>query len=201
MPDQVRDIPIIYSAPMIRALIDDRKTQTRRLAWRPTKPTPAFPEGTMRATLWQNVRPGDRLWVRENIRLVSQGPGHTIGITYVADGSMGNVHFYEVREHKVKRIGITPCIHMPRWASRLTLIVTAVKREPLDTIREEDAMAEGAAPILVPPDGGSAPHVEGFRELWCSLHGAESWSSQEVVAVSFRVIKCNIDNEQEKSHG
>ncbi len=76
-----------------------------------------------------------------------------------------------------------PSIHMPRAASRITLEITGVRVEKLQEISEADAMAEGATPVLVPPDGGSAPHVEGFRVLWESINGAGSWDANPWVWV------------------
>jgi hypothetical protein len=83
---------------------------------------------------------------------------------------------------------------MPRWASRLTLTVTDVRVQRLQDISEEDAIAEGASPVLVPPDGGSAPHVEGFRALWNDLHGPDAWDANPwVSAITFTVHHGNID--------
>jgi hypothetical protein len=79
--------------------------------------------------------------------------------------------------------GWRPAIHMPRWASRITLRITEVRVERLHAISEEDAEAEGAEPVLVPPDGGSAPHVEGFREIWERINGADAWDDSPWVWV------------------
>lgn len=99
-------------------------------------------------------------------------------------------------------------IHIPRVRSRITLVVTATKIERLQAMRESDCIAEGAELIELkgnPVDNGpmvrlSPSHVYGtprtwFRELWDSLHGAESsWDTNpEVVALTFVVHKQNID--------
>jgi len=107
--------------------------------------------------------------------------------------------------------GSVPSLHMPRWASRLTLIVTATKIERLQDISEEDAIAEGISEIHtqntfgvpkrmygVQVDGGYAFYCssarESFMSLWCDLHGPDARNKNpEVVAISFRVIKANID--------
>lgn len=89
-----------------------------------------------------------------------------------------------------------PSIHMPRWANRITLTVTDVRVQRLQDIRENDAMAEGAPPVLVPPDGGSCPHVEGFRDIWNTIHGPEAWDANPwVAAISFTVQHGNIDGD------
>lgn len=195
-----RDIPIIYSGPMVRALIENRKTMTRRLAWRPSGKSMGVPGVTdkAKASPWQYVKPGDRLWVRENFapRLDEEKPNPHYA-KYRADNGHGQTPCDPMDFHSYPRKW-TPSIHMPRWASRLTLIVESTKIERLQDISESDAMDEGAGPILVPPDGGGAPHVEGFIHLWQSLHGPGSWDDNPwVVAIRFRVIKANVDQLKE----
>lgn len=207
------DIPIIFSAPMIRALIEGRKTQTRRLAWTWRKPSISFPEGRKAATSWQNVKPGDRLWARETFsgeRCWQDIPPSGWGwdtmqrpteFWYWADGNPSDGEWTRP----------VPSIHMPRWASRLTLIVAATKIEPLQAISEADAKAEGCG-LYVPGHGFIEPHElaegysnylaprMGFEEIWNILHGADSWQSNpEVVALTFRVIKANIDAPEAKA--
>jgi hypothetical protein len=81
---------------------------------------------------------------------------------------------------------------MPRWASRLTLEITDLRVQRLQQISEEDAMAQGAPPVLVPPDGGSAPHVEGFRDWWDRNAGGRpgwAWADNPWVwALTFRRV-------------
>lgn len=182
------DRSIIFSAPMVRALLDGRKTMTRRLAWRaPLQPRP---------TIWQNVGPGDRLWVREGFcpRYFDDG-----NPAYKADWTTGSADV--AMEPKW-----TTSIHMPRWASRLTLIVTATKIERLQDISEGDAKAEGArwynghgvghSGFRHDPDDGYVwPRAtESFGRLWICLHGDDAWwANPEVVALTFTVHKQNID--------
>lgn len=183
------DHPIIFSATMIRALLDGRKSMTRRLAWTER-------HGGTKASQWTFVEPNDRLWVRESI---TRSGGL---IQYVADGHTthrpwGGIWLQDPR----------PSIHMPREISRLTLIVTATKVERLDQISEDDAKAEGA----IFHDGHGVGH-SGWRHdrshgyvhknartsfacLWDRLHGEGSFNAcQEVVALTFTVHKCNIDS-------
>lgn len=180
------DHPIIFSAPMVRALLDGRKTMTRRLAWR---------EGGRqkgKASPWQRVRPGDRLWVQETWAPVQfaiedyprRGYPNALTPAFAADwhqGEPGNRWL--------------PSIHMPKWASRLTLTVTATKIERLNAIDEGDAVMEGMQPARRLSCGGLNNHpVEDFCNLWQALHGEGSWDANpEVVALTFTVHNVNID--------
>lgn len=224
-----RDIPVIFSAPMVRALLDGRKTMTRRLAWR-QYPDPEVLIGksakgfdvvrdeqdgsiihVRKATPWQKVEPGDRLWVRESF---TRKGGKIYEWRYSADDEPFPNYFIETDmkmavgfvgwSRSVARESI-PSIHMPRVFSRLTLVVTATKIERLQNMSHKDAIAEGVAEFRsgetmfgVPVDGGfeypGMTPQESFMSLWSSLHGAESWNENpEVVALTFRVIRANID--------
>jgi hypothetical protein len=191
--------PIIFSAPMIRALLDGRKTMTRRLRYVPSGPG-------QRESNWVRVRPGDRLWVRESHQLIDLHPSTTLcayrancdgdRFTYAGDGSVEIIRVTKWR----------PSIHCPRWASRLTLTMTERKIERLQDISRADAIAEGlrltSAQIeefFAWPD----PHHmhswlsprAAFRWLWNTLHGAGAWESNpEIVALRFTVERRNIDD-------
>lgn len=142
-------------------------------------------------------------------------------VHFAADGEDENpCEFYAHRSLDGKKvlspqeIPWRPSIHMPRWASRLTLIVAATKFEPLQDISEEDAIAEGVVKNEV-VDGTRCTHVPGlpetalycedgvsaglvFEKLWASIHGPESLDANpEVVAITFRVVKENIDRIKE----
>ena len=205
------DRPIIFSAPMVRALLARRKTQTRRLATSPLR----------------RVEVGDRLYVRESFATVNSecGPGWA----YKSDGNFiqpdydgddfgaGPSFNYDkypgsytmwFADLMASAPGHpwTPSIHMPRWASRLTLIVEGVKVEPLQVISEADAEAEGVVwdsadgfDVWYVP-GANVPHTataaECFNGLWSSLHTSEGerWQDNpDVVALTFRVVRGNID--------
>lgn len=212
------DVPIIFSAPMVRAWLAGRKTMTRRLAWgepfaidlgdyepRTTWKTIERKDDTplfAKATLWQRVQPGDRLWVREAIGRRPFGGYATNGaeeIYYAADGDEGESITeeagFDIAPWWNNKGKLTP-IHMPRWVSRLTLVVTATKVEPLQEISEADAMAEGTqlSETIRGRQVWHASHRAAFAALWTNLHGAESWQvNPEVVALTCRVIKQNID--------
>ncbi len=194
---ETRERPILMSGPMVQAILDGRKTQTRRVV-KPVPPPDSHWDdaaklfaidgsslGVMRSCPYGWT--GDRLWVKEGYsRCVCDAcekawpkegkPGH--GVTYRADGERADWVYQSP-------------IFMPRWASRLTLEITEVRVQRVAKISEADAMAEGAAPMLVPPDGGSAPHVEGFRALWDSLNAKRGygWATNcWVWAISFRAV-------------
>jgi len=202
----VTDIPIIFSAPMVRALLDGRKTQTRRLAWRePVKGAEYDPRTDTqwktkreRPSPWQKVKPGDRLWVKEGWGTdpcydhIKPRDLKATWRIYTAHTGGLVLGFHQARSSR----------YMPRWASRLTLHVEAVKIERLQDISEEDARAEGVQQVGIETGAilaSSAPveigsYAAAFCDLWESLHGRESWDANpEVVALTFRVEARNID--------
>lgn len=197
----MRERPILFSAPMVRAILAGAKTQTRR----PVKPRKdraigcelACHElaGEVNAGDYMNApwAPGDRLWVRETFCddwHMDRGV-----IEYRADGELDSDMF---------DAGCTwrPSIHMPRWASRITLEVTDVRVERLQDISEKDAQAEGiertedffGCPcwrVYGEPDGADvvAPDdpIGSYRSLWESINGPGSWEANPWVwVVSFR---------------
>lgn len=240
MPDK----PIIFSAPMVRALLDGRKSQTRRVL----KPQPepwaeavevAPYKGYGRAgELIQRTRDdsrqhglgkapyavGDRLWVRETLtsfghygdKPTAHYPADHTGVPHcgAAPGRADGRAYWQWKRNTL------PSIHMPRWASRLTLLVTGVKVERLQEISEEDARAEGVRRIgdnfpgaTCFDDGPNFYTVEltgqglsldwsfnqptareCFAGLWNHLHGDEAWQANPwVVAITFTVHRANID--------
>lgn len=202
---------------MVRALLDGRKTMTRKLARR------AFRDSDPRSEMiryqvdgqnyvgsvvckkppspWQKVEIGDRLWVRESF---TRKGGKIYEWRYSADDEPFPSYFIET-DLAVGFVGWSrsvacesiPSIHMPRVFSRLTLVVTSTKIERLQDISEADAKAEG---WTLHPEVSADPEVhrdaarDWFSDLWTDLHGVESWrSNPEVVALSFKVVRQNID--------
>lgn len=271
--------PILFSAPMVRALAAGRKTQTRRVV----KPAPPSYDavkmlsgdgftifndrsslsgahfrvggpvwavrqlvGEMANTGWvcPYGAPGDRLWVRETWRVGAWRDDGRVALDYAASPDLVRTPWLRppvdvfrrlhvqgladcrraltrgvlpLEEHADGRFswphGGSPCrwrpsIHMPRWASRLTLEVTAVRVERLQAISEEDARAEGARRFddlpsthpygqdarwsCVEPKSteeclGSARMA--FGNLWNSINGADSWASNPWVwVVTFKRV-------------
>ncbi|AZB65009.1 hypothetical protein EBL87_15130 [Cereibacter sphaeroides] len=190
------DRPIIFSAPMVRALLNGQKSQTRRVLKKRAAMNALAVFGPSFLLLPGNIdlvgcAPGDRLWVRE-AWTARMEHGWTIAdarsrmfreeILYRADGDDGE--------------GWWPSIRMPREFSRTTLIVTGVRVERLQDISGEDCAAEGACEFaLMPPtDEEAAEGRDVFRDLWNSLHGPEAWDANPwVAAISFTVHRSNID--------
>jgi hypothetical protein len=188
------DRPIIFSAPMVRALLDSRKIMTRRMAWHERRV--ADPVGKLklvgdRPTLWTRVKPGDRLWVREGWRRDvdygtpvyradypgGESPPPPDAIPLIIYKAVNDFYRWQ-----------SP-IHMARSSSRLTLIVTAVKIERLQKITHEEAEAEG-----IKCDMSVRGFRDHFSELWNRLHGPGSWDANpEVFALTFTVHQQNID--------
>jgi len=192
------DRPILFSAPMVRALLGGRKTQTRRVvnqiphdpALRPGmagyKPAPLH--------LWQaapggpyflpRYAVGDRLWVREAHFWVSGW-----GWRYVAD----NEDLTEQRDAgEVWRT--KPSIHMPRRASRITLTVTDVRVQRLHDCSEADALAEGCKGYVSRGGWGGLSPQEEYRTLWDEINGPGAWEANPwVSAYTFTVARGNID--------
>lgn len=188
--------PILFSAPMVKAILAGTKTQTRRvikpLSGEPTRegdifvswPSDAFiREG---ATFRTRFSPGDTLWVREAWRTIGNAPlsecvDHR-DIMFRASVSATEAGMFTWK----------PSIHMPRWASRITLRVTAVKVERLQDISETDAEAEGCEEGYCVVDGiaeGWSAKSD-FQRLWTSINGAASWEANPyVAAISFERVK------------
>ena len=189
------DRPIICSAPMVQALLAGRKTMTRRVL----KPQPGFTgkmwhiagrgggcfvsEETEIADAALDHIPfaiGDRLWCREAHWFTDDGDSVPVA---------GNEQASEGEQ-------LRSPIHMPRWASRLTLVVTDVRVQRVQDISEDDAIAEGIeatrvteAEILAMPLA-----LPGFRSLWNRIHGPDAWERNDwVAAVTFTTHQCNID--------
>ena len=200
--------PILFKPDMVNAILEGRKTQTRRIV----KPQPEMVsdrriepwEGdpaALKILLERNKRgcpygaPGDVLWVRETFsgpwgcrRLKPTDWPKGCPIWYWADGDQSDF----------EATGPKPSIHMPRWASRLTLEITDVRVERLQDISEDDARAEGARLELAEVDsvrlGAEASHRSGFQNLWKSINGEESWASNPWVwVVEFQPHHMNVD--------
>ena len=178
----MKESPILFSAPMVRALLAGTKTQTRRI-FKPDRMTwdangryttyamrggelSTTGSGPFKPSSWLHYcpygQPGDRLWVRETFARIDGQTRPWIETDYQATYTHG--------DRLGDTLGIkkrwTPSIHMPRHASRITLEVTGVRVETLGVISHEDALAEGVSSI------------EEYKALWININGAwlpETW--------------------------
>lgn len=175
----MKERPILFSGEMVRAILDGRKTQTRRLAKGVVEVIDGAPVGGRgKGTLPL----GDRLWVRETL---AQDDGGTW--RYAADRAVINLPEDDDANGVAcdwlerKRGTVNVSIHMPRWASRLTLEITALRVERLQRITPDDVRAEGVAGWTQ----GTA-----FERLWDSINGDRApWASNPWVwAISFRKL-------------
>ncbi|EPH1852755.1 hypothetical protein ACJJBP_22785 [Pseudomonas aeruginosa] len=217
----MKERPILFTGPMVRAILEGRKTVTRRVV----TPQPDFlgsmvdpntPFKTLDAGLHARIKcpygePGDRLWVREtwtdvnmcgapalayradeDIRDLMEEPG------FLDDRGAFNYDDPRVKPYpfacwyaELDQARWRPSIHMPRWASRILLEITAVRVERLQDISEEQALAEGVrgepcdharqACADIGCWGDTAKGAFGF--LWEQLNGAGAWQANPWVWV------------------
>lgn len=211
----IKERPILFRGPMVRAILEGRKTQTRRLV------RPQVPEGYLydeltglfvaKGSLLGLIRsypygvPGDRLWVREKLEWNTSKGLDRGYLCYGADGA--KVKGIPADAKPVTRKGL-PGMFMSKWARRLWLEIVKVRVERLQDITEADAKAEGFAAEGDPeemdvesPDGidrGAGPgyfsprtHIAGFMRSWDSHNAAPfDWTSNPWVwVVEFRRLK------------
>lgn len=180
------DRAILCTGSVVRNLIDGYQTQDRRPLSHPLA----------------RCHVGDRLWVRENFTPQTNCTDGVI-MLYEASraraGSEAKVLVPMPGGSIMPKLNIQrPSIHMPRWASRLTLVVTEVRQQRLRDISSDDAQAEGIQKCYLTwsADGeayGRTPR-DAFSALWGGLYGEGSWDANpEVVALTFTVHHCNID--------
>lgn len=180
-----REVPILFSAPMVQAILAGRKTQTRRTLHtdhfcRPELDTDRREwqifDGDTVALRWRaRWVPGDRLWVKETIiaapalNILTGEPldGHWQA-EYAADkGWVVDERGFNLLPWWNPNRTTLSSIHMPRWASRITLLVTDIRVQRLREISEEDAMAEGM--IWDPPTAEDAE----WWSAYCAEHGED----------------------------
>lgn len=200
----LKERPILFSGPMVRAILQGKKTQTRRII----KPQPRWDGDlwwlgdkyflsveAMKDHLFHNVYGtkgtpygslyefgGDRLWVRETWGLHDTEP---------KDGPDGAHVYFRATDgdrHELRYQLWRPSIFMPRWASRITLEIDDVRAERLQEITEEDAIAEGAQCAGVP---ASLTNRGAFAKLWDTLNASRGfgWNQNPWVwVIEFRRI-------------
>lgn len=200
MTDTPKERPILFNAEMVRAVLDGRKTQTRRIAkitegghvkevrghrrWHPRDDN-----ATLACPLGQ---PGDLLWVRETWGDCTTGSCAMSVTKYDQPWYRADADTYGLLGHDgygpvyAEDILWRPSIHMPRQASRITLRITDVCVQRLHDISEDDAHAEG---VTHKEHGGSTAR-EGFQRLWDSINGNGAWAGNPWVwAMTFERVK------------
>lgn len=209
----MKERPILFSGPMVRALLAGTKTQTRRVLKQATGPSlsvgidddaPGVAELSwlygdgpghdvdeqIKRVACPHGQPGDRLWVRETFAKVIGQSGGWIETDYFATYTHG--------DRLGDTLGIkkrwTPSIHMPRAASRILLEIAGVRVERLQDISEADARAEGLIPARGPLGSQMWEYSEktggqfsdprvAFHMLWESINGPGSWQTNPWVWV------------------
>lgn len=199
----MKERPILFNAEMVKAILSGRKTQTRRMVKLPLRDVNMGCElagnelaGEVKAGDYSNCplwKPGDQLWVRETWSDVNNAGCPSVA--YRADGEVRdlgeedgeeadpNLEKYWFATWYPDLINGTegrwrPSIHMPRWASRINLLITGVRVERLDDISLHDARCEG---IVDHHNVGQEKYL--FSRLWRDIYGEESWSDNPWVWV------------------
>lgn len=221
------DRPILFSAPMVRSLLAGRKSQTRRLI--PSATVDAYYEyddwcrsvsaGVPTSRQWEpeyflertRIKAGDRLWVREAWRLPNSfdedspvraatrvHPSFKPNVFFEADGAVRSAGAATGKPGRLRA-----SMHMPRWASRLTLTVTDVRVHRINDIKGRDIIAEGVrcdgcydTGHSACRDGGCFAQRIAFENLWDGINGLGCMASNPFVAAyTFTVEHRNIDAE------
>lgn len=252
---EVKERPILFGGAMVNAILEGRKTQTRRViknfpeyergveapqkargiaprhsapyfdCYRNEKKTESNPRGDSEHWCWWDEydrmgngwlkcpygKPGDRLWVRE--KFLVEVPGD---YRYDAEGIPPGEYPAHLQKESIVHYAATntlktlgawkPSIHMPRWASRITLEIVSVRVERIQEISSWGAEMEGVAhtEFWTPKEMDCRPFEEKwwddfhfwshypqivFKRLWESIHGSDSWEANPWVwVVEFKVL-------------
>lgn len=200
----MKERPILFKGPMVRAILEGRKTQTRRIFYvkdpmgvkraitSPDEEIIQFNDGTFNYSSTGGLSgpyvcryggPGCHLWVRERGWIAQSKQAF---IPFLGNERSGLPKSPDGTPYKA-----CPSIHMPRWASRITLEIVNIRVERLQEISEEDAKAEGCDPI------GGENNLEryrsGFYHLWDSINGKAypCDSNPWAWVIEFRRVPCS----------
>lgn len=199
----MRERPILFNADMVRAVLEGRKTQTRRIMREQPEVIPKEDEFgkpgfwipfNAGKTMVRNEDmyiacpfglKGDRLWVRETFRVHSRATDVATLVYKASEQQSWTQQTHRVPIEKCNKPAVvdkwTPSIHMPRWASRITLEITGVRVERLHAITLGDICKELGCGLY-----DFRPATYGFKvweELWQSIYGADSWQANPWVWV------------------
>lgn len=201
-----KEIPMLFSTPMVQAILEGRKTQTRRLVFKKNNMPKSYVvtvDGIVRTSDkeydehdWKVSQPykvGDTIWVRETFAKI---------LCEDKEGNTNYCYTYKADEHPFDRTQKwNPSIHMPKKACRLFLKITGLRVEPLNNISEAEAIAEGIEPLKGLDRfrhylsdyriGKMVDAKESFKSLWNSIHKKENtWQDNPLVfVIKFEVIK------------
>ena len=200
---------MIFNSEMVRAILDGRKTQTRRImkeqpvlngnfyevfgsAWsKGMTSIPAVP-GHSLSTRCPFGAVGDRIWVRETFCPVDDtqyGGGKWVDYRATPKFEASHPAGWDCAPNDAEALKWRPSIHMPRWASRILLEITDVRVERLNAISQADAIAEGAPPSHPSIDCVSQEYGfpdfsrSWFGQTWQHIYGEESWDANPWVWV------------------
>lgn len=226
-----KERPILFSGPMVKAILEGKKTQTRRVVklrhkfWKGLSLDgalfdPGFGDGaylkvkgrddTYHRLYCPHGNVGDRLWVRETFTCFTHGlPEYPDECDHIHGAAARAKYSDPTGIYSVEELAVVykadgdsepdrwePGIHMPRWASRLLLEITAIRVERLNDISRHDAIAEGGPPSHRSIDRISAQFGypdfsrSWFGQLWESINGEGSWKENPWVwVVEFKVLE------------
>lgn len=216
----MKERPILFSGPMVRAILEGRKTVTRRVvkpafpasvvevqpfagdlsAWMPVRPGTSNEPWEEQIRVCPYGKPGDLLWVREAHSIYSThgqrredgqrwGPWGGLPTRISQDGTQ--IAYYREGFDRCDPGRWRPSIHMPRWASRILLEITAVRVERLNDISDAQARAEGYPAEREAETGGSDLDAWlWFRSLWEEINGRDSFAANPWVwVVEFKRVE------------
>lgn len=174
--------PILFSTPMVRAILEGRKTQTRRVVKHPLDDRGVrttyrvFEDWHGKEVKCPYGQVGDVLWVRETWQLFSPYGPEDYYFGYKA--TPGEIGEEASEKYNYLRPDVwKPSIHMPKEACRIWLKIINIRVERLQNINNMDIRAEGAAEF------GCTAHRLNFQSLWQSINGQDSWKSNPWVWV------------------
>lgn len=212
----MKEIPILFNTEMVQAILEGRKTMTRRII-DPQPEVGEYPQTKLNGYYWKNKfyftkydrkdislvdnsrygQPGDVLWVRETFCLPSLYDGFEKDYYFKAGFSSS-----DIKDRNASQ-SWKPSIHMPKVAARIWLQVEEIRVERLRDITQEDAISEGIKfSRLFEEWGGVVPHpkvkdhyrwyanpVDAFNNLWIHINGEESFKANPWLwVVKFRVL-------------
>ncbi len=180
----MKERPILFKSEMVRAILESRKTMTRRiLKLQPKIIHAIYPDGSIETERIfrrgdQRIHcpygiPGDRLWVKETWTKIEGCEGPESIPTYRADG--------EISFEDGSSVRWKPSIFMPRWASRSTLEITNIRVERVQEITVSDVESEGIE--LSFDEIAKGWHKNIFAPIWDSINGNGAWERNDFVWV------------------